>query len=219
MTQDAFALLLGLKPSKIRDIEAGRQRINDQFISRLVEHIHVDLNWLFSSDDGEDGSQYVHAVIGNSELIAAPQSEGYVSNEEELGRVRLHDVQASAGAGQLARDGQILSEIGFPMSWLSRHGISATRATLIYVDGDSMEPTIAHGSMVLVDHNRTSLRRKRVYAFREGDALFVKRLERVGDQIIVLSDNPEHEARLISGADLEQVTILGEVVWSGKDWS
>lgn len=48
MTQDAFAAALRQKPSKIRDIEAGRQRVNDQFVSTLAETFLVDLNWLFS---------------------------------------------------------------------------------------------------------------------------------------------------------------------------
>lgn len=139
-------------------------------------------------------------------------------DDADMARIRLHDVQASAGPGQMASDGRILSEIGFPVRWLARHGISPSKATLIYVEGDSMSPTIASGAMVLVDHNRTTLRRRRVYAFRDGDELYVKRLERAGDHIIVLSDNPDHETRLISGADLDRFAILGEVVWSGKTW-
>lgn len=138
--------------------------------------------------------------------------------DADMARIRLHDVQASAGPGQMASDGRILSEIGFPVRWLARHGISPSKATLIYVDGDSMSPTIASGAMVLIDHNRTTLRRRHVYAFRDGDELYVKRLEKAGDHIIVLSDNPDHETRLISGVDLDRFAILGEVIWSGKDW-
>ena len=138
---------------------------------------------------------------------------------DELARIRLHDVQASAGPGQLASDGRILSEIGFPVRWLARHGISPSKAALIHVEGDSMSPTIASGAMVLIDHNRTTLRRRRIYAFRDGDELYVKRLEKAGDHIIVLSDNPDHETRLLSGVDLDGFALLGEVVWSGRDWS
>lgn len=155
------------------------------------------------------------------ELIPDPALSQWPGGEPEgdIARIRLHDVQASAGPGQLARDGRILSEVGFPIAWLKRHGISPSKATLIYVDGDSMSPTIESGAMVLVDSNRTTLRRKRVYAFRDGDELFVKRLEKLGDQVLVLSDNPDHDARLIAGADLERFAVLGEVVWTGRDWS
>jgi phage repressor protein C with HTH and peptisase S24 domain len=158
---------------------------------------------------GDTGFDYVPDPQGD---MAAAQAQG------DLRPIRLHDVQASAGPGQLARDGQILSEIGFPEAWLARHGISPSRASLIYIDGESMAPTITNGAMVLVDHNRTTLRRRRIYAFRQGEELFVKRLEKAGDQVIVLSDNPDHETRLIGGAELEQLAVLGEVVWSGKDW-
>lgn len=140
-------------------------------------------------------------------------------DDADMARIRLHDVQASAGPGQLANDGRILSEIGFPIRWLARHGISPSKATLIYVEGDSMSPTITSGAMVLIDRNRTTLHRRRVYAFRDGDELYVKRLEKAGEHVIVLSDNPDHETRLISGADLDRFAILGEVIWSGRDWT
>ena len=223
LSQVLFAAAGGSsKPSQVR-YEKGERYPDGAYLQR-ISGIGVDVLYVLTGQKTPvtaGGSGSVLSENGNKPFIVGEHyEEPQVSeaDEQRLVEVFLHDVQASAGPGQMARDGAILSGIGFPISWLARHGISASHSTLIYVDGDSMEPTITHGSMVLVDHGRTSLRSNRVYAFREGEALYIKRLEQVGDQIIVLSDNPEHEARLISGADLEQVTILGEVVWSGRDW-
>ena len=224
LSQTAFALAGGVsKLSQVR-YEKGERYPDGAYLQR-ISGIGVDVLYVLTGQKTPvtaGGSGSVLSENGNKPFIVREHyEEPQVSeaDEQRLMEVFLHDVQASAGPGQMARDGAILSGIGFPISWLARHGISASHSTLIYVDGDSMEPTIAHGSMVLVDHSRNSLRRNRVYAFREGDALFVKRLERAGDQIIVLSDNPEHEARLVGGADLEHFAVIGEVVWTGRDWT
>lgn len=216
-----------------------RDRQGKQALKRLVRRTETSLVLLgwqpiynrrqdsFTDERFLSGLDRVHPIVavfrrGDDGFEHVPDPAQYgargLERPDDLARISLHDVQASAGPGQLARDGRILSEIGFPVPWLARHGISPSHATLIYVDGDSMSPTIENGAMVLVDHNRTTLRRRRVYAFRDGDELYVKRLELAGDQVIVLSDNPEHETRLVSGADLDGFAILGEVVWSGRNW-
>lgn len=48
LTRDEFAHLLGVKPSKIQDIETGRQRVIEDFVCSLVSALPVDLNWLFT---------------------------------------------------------------------------------------------------------------------------------------------------------------------------
>lgn len=141
-------------------------------------------------------------------------------NRDDIAFIELHNVQASAGPGRFAQDLEIVSSLGFPMPWLSRHGVNPDRASLIFVEGDSMYPTIRSGSVALVNHNRRKVTSKRVYAFREGEDLYVKRLEMVETGILlVTSDNPDHPSRVIRNHDLDAVSIIGEVVWTGRSWS
>ncbi len=82
-----------------------------------------------------------------------------------------------------------------------------------------MAPTIPSGSIALVNHNRVQVISKRVYAFREGDELFVKRLELIEDSgLFVTSDNPDRASRVIRNQDLEAVSVIGEVIWTGRSW-
>jgi transcriptional regulator with XRE-family HTH domain len=91
MTQDGFAKTLGVKPSLIRDIEACSQRVNEDFLFRLIARFPVDLNWLFSVADGPRPA-------------AVPASIGVRLREE---RVRLGFSQrqfaALAGQGRLSQ--------------------------------------------------------------------------------------------------------------------
>jgi phage repressor protein C with HTH and peptisase S24 domain len=147
----------------------------------------------------------------------ATEAQPLSSNGEDIAFIGLHDVQASAGTGRFAYDAEIVSSLGFPLPWLSRHGVNPERASLIFVDGDSMAPTIASGSIALVNHNRHEVISRRVYAFREGDELFVKRLELIDDSgLFVTCDNPEYASRVIRNHDLEAVSVIGEVIWTGR---
>ena len=87
---------------------------------------------------------------------------------------------------------------------------------LAYVEGESMEPALRPGDLVLLDRSATI--REGIYAIRIDDGLFVKRLQRLpGNQIKATSDNPAYGPFTI---DLGQVpagiSIVGRVVWAGR---
>lgn len=161
-------------------------------------------------------------ILGLNFYIGPQRPDSLVTehaNNDDIAFVDLHNVQASAGPGRFAQGAEIVSRLGFPLPWLSRHGVNPDRASLIFVEGDSMFPTIRSGSVALVNHNRHKVRSKRVYAFREEDDLYVKRLEMIEDGVLfVTSDNPDHPSRVIRNHDLEAVSIIGEVVWTSRSW-
>lgn len=72
------------------------------------------------------------------------------------------------------------------------------------------------GSTVLVDHQRRDPAvRRGIYALRIGEEVFVKRLEKVGELLVISSDNPTHSSRALGGRDLADVEVIGRVVWQG----
>lgn len=130
-------------------------------------------------------------------------------------RICLHDQQFAAGDGALEEAG-VLSSVAFPASWLRRLGLSERSAALVWVKGDSMEPTLKSGAMAMLDTRIDDVTKRKIYAFRYGEELFIKRLERVGpDMLIALSDNSAHDTMVLTGAELEQFQMFGEVIWSG----
>lgn len=132
--------------------------------------------------------------------------------------VNLHDVQASAGFGALNGFENVLSSLAFSRKWLSERGLSSSKASLIYVKGDSMEPTLLDGSVVLIDHNKSVVKENRIYAFREGDELFVKRLVRLnGSTLSIGSDNPAYPSRILTDEEISAIHIIGEVVWMARN--
>ena len=97
-------------------------------------------------------------------------------------------------------------------------------AALLSVKGESMQPTLFDGDLVLVDRNRFTVQSGKIYAFVDGDdGARVKRLRLFGNAgLVIQSDNhsSEFEDEERSGQDMQSVldNIIGEVLWSGHTW-
>ncbi len=123
---------------------------------------------------------------------------------------------ASAGPGALHDDERPVAHIGFDPAWLRRLGVGpGDDLSIIRVDGDSMEPTLADGDDILVDRGDAKTVRDGIYVLRRDDALLVKRLSvHPGTRrLTVASDNPAHPTW--TDCDPATIDIVGRVVWAG----
>lgn len=133
----------------------------------------------------------------------------------------LYDVRASAGHGAWNDEERVIKTLAFNRQWLSADlRANAEAVVLIYVDGDSMEPTLASGDVVMVDRSQSQLRTDGMYVFTHDGALLIKRLQRLaGSTVRVISDNPrfkEYDLQLADfEADAARVKLIGRVTWSG----
>lgn len=86
--------------------------------------------------------------------------------------------------------------------------------SVITACGDSMLPFIQDSDLLIVEHLQNGQRiiDNRVYVFRYEDSLFVKRLAKNVNQVIIKSDNPEYDTIKIQGADLDKFQIIGRIV-------
>ena len=85
------------------------------------------------------------------------------------------------------------------------YNIEAIRAC-----GDSMEPTIADGSIVIVDKNDVNFSRSGIFVLRTDGGLLIKRLSRnVNGDINVVSDNSVYQTDTIKANEL---IVLGKVL-------
>jgi len=140
---------------------------------------------------------------------------------EQFDTVARHDVVGAAGDGMINLDGPPIDHLAFSKRWLAQNGISAGDSVLINVRGDSMEPSLYDGDLVMIDRRKTHLRSGQIYAFRDGDALRIKRIEIIpGTALILRSDNPKHQAEHRTGEAMNDISenILGQIVWSGHTW-
>lgn len=134
-------------------------------------------------------------------------------------RIPLYDATASAGKGSYVLDESTNDSLIFKKEWIHNelHN-SPGNLYLINIEGESMEPSLRPGDVVLVDHSDNTAKCDGIYVLRMGDALLVKRLQRLpGDIIRASSDNPAYEPFNIDlKKDGHEISIIGRVVWSGR---
>ncbi len=140
------------------------------------------------------------------------------ANPDDFSLINLHDVQASASNGAQNHSENVISSLAFRKDWLARKGLSPDRTSLIHIKGDSMEPTLHDRALVLIDQKKTTPTARRMFAFREGPELFVKRLEKPDvNTLIISADNPDYPTRVLTRHDMNMIHIIGEVVWTARD--
>lgn len=97
-------------------------------------------------------------------------------------------------------------------------GLKPEMADYILAEGDSMEPTIDGGSMVLVDHTRKEVIDGKIFCIRLNNKLMAKRLQFIPPKnVSIISDNPKYKSFDIDlSKDLDfDFDIIGEVRWWG----
>lgn len=143
-------------------------------------------------------------------------------SDPDFVRIDILDVDLAAGAGRIAPNEEAVGQLAFRADWLNRIGVNPAEASLVRVEGESMEPTLESGSMVMIDHrNKEPIAKRGVFACRLGDLLVVKRVEvSIEDRSVMLhSDNPAVPTRHIPSPDEADFEIIGKVVWSAKTWA
>jgi phage repressor protein C with HTH and peptisase S24 domain len=129
--------------------------------------------------------------------------------------IRRYDARASAGPATGIEAGPPLENLAFPAAFI--HGqLRRDPAHLAVLEciGDSMEPTLHDGDLLLVDTARREPASGRIYVFRVDGALLAKRIQRRLDgSLQLISDNPRYPTEEFRPSASAPLDVLGEVVW------
>ncbi len=132
--------------------------------------------------------------------------------EASVTRLRfVGDVRAAAGAGEEVFEETEMS-ITIPSEALPT-GLDPDTCIALRVEGDSMEPTIHSGDILVIDHSAREPLEGRAYVVRSATGLIIKRLRQEAGAWIMASDNPDFPPRPMAGED----RILGRVLWFGPE--
>ena len=125
------------------------------------------------------------------------------------------DVFASCGNGSLVFSNE-KTKLAVPTSII--YGFSKNKTySMINASGNSMAPTIDSGDRLIVEHwDGNQIQDNKIYVFCYNNEIFVKRLSKNFDEIIIKSDNPEYRARTISGKSAEELILVGKIIATFK---
>lgn len=160
----------------------------------------------------------VEQLLGRK-LPSVPAENGILvgSLGDDIVFVPRLDVRASAGRGRSNVDYGV-ERIPLSLPWLQMIGVSSPRnVEMLWAEGDSMEDTIKHGDMLLLDRGIDGLVNGCIYVFVVSELVVVKRLQLLFDGSLVLSsDNPKYKAETITPDRKHELTIEGRVKWYGR---
>ena len=127
------------------------------------------------------------------------------------------DIFGSCGTGKF-----VLSEekqqIQVPDNVFFKKFSKVKKYSVINAYGDSMQPFIYSGDKLIVEHwNGEQIIDNQVYVFCYDNEIFVKRLTKNINQLVIKSDNTFYDTIKLTGNDLTKIIIVGQIVGLMRD--
>ena len=165
-------------------------------------------------------------LTGSSpELAHKPGKTTHSPGDEENGlgeeleggyfAVPMSNGEISAGGG-MEPNNSFDFKLLFKEDWLAKKG-DPTNMSMIRVSGNSMEPTVQHGDVALINHAVNHIDTPgAIYAIAVDGQISLKRLQMIKKtgQIKVISDNKDYDVDYV---DPESVVINGKALWVGRE--
>lgn len=203
---NAASELTGNSAQQISKWKKGKAKLPFRQAAILAKAAGRSVDWLAfgGAPDAGDGA-----------LAHRPADDDH---DHDVVWVPLLDVIASAGPGYENARPFELSKLPFPRAWLQRMGLPEQHARFLGSRGDSMEPTIMDGAIVLVDIRSRHARTDGIYVLIDGPNVRIKRIA-VGWQnaVVLISDNERYASETLAPPDAEALRVAGKVVWAGGE--
>ena len=205
----SLADLVGLPRRTLADYASGSTEPKASALALIAIATRCDLNWLIRGQES----------LWNNHL--QPQGD---SADPDMIVLPRFDVAASAGAGSLVVTENIAEHFSVGRDWLRRNlppwAPPNALVGLLEGAGDSMEPTIRDGDLVMVvqEVDWRVVERGGIFVLTvDHDRLLLKRLQvRINGDLDIISDNPAYAKETIPKTELHgRVIIHAHVFFAG----
>lgn len=205
VSQGQLAEMVGVSQPAIQKMTSGKTNGSRKMVE-LANALGVRPEWLSSGQGAmrEDGQQ--------------PQSQLTKTGDSDVFRLDVLDLTVSAGPGIINQEFvEILRSVEYAPAE-ARHmfdGRKAENVRIINVRGDSMSGTIEPGDLIFVDISVKSFDGDGIYAFLYDDTAHVKRLQKMKDKLLVISDNKIYTPwDPIEKDEMNRVFVFGKIIGS-----
>lgn len=197
MTKKDLGAKLKVSPQLVSGWTNGSRTPQLDDFASLCELLSVSPAWLLT---GEADNPRAQTIVKDDVVI-----------------IPLLETRASCGNGNAVYPVSVseVSLIKVNTPWVNRYcGDADIRAlNLLGITGDSMRPTLEDGDFVIIDTSIKTIYTDSMFAFTlEGD-MYIKRLQRFGKTLQIISDNDKYPTLTINLQEYEsRLRILGRVV-------
>ncbi|MBQ8172769.1 MAG: helix-turn-helix domain-containing protein [Mailhella sp.] len=241
--------LLGVSPQAVSQARR-KGRIPDGWVLKVADQFGLSTYWIFfgrgagpalpadSTDATAEkpvsraSSAPVTAKKSLSERLREENEERFsrgksffgeipAGSSDSIGVVMVPEVGArlAAGRGSLETTGDVRNYFSFRHDWISRKG-NPDEMVLMRVCGNSMEPDIRHGDIVLVDQGKKQIYGHAIYAVGINEEIYIKQVETLpGGTLVLRSRNPEYEPIHVDlrGDLADSVRVIGRIIWHCRE--
>lgn len=209
LNQEEAAIAIDIKYGTYQKYEYGAYPSRKN-IEKIIKFYGCSKNWLLT---GEGYAFPEGDKIGD--LLRQRKSSEKEKLSDEFVFVPQFKSLISAGMG-LIPDDNIEMRVAFRRDWIRRKG-DPKHMSLIKILGDSMEPTLMSGDLVLVNHSCNYLDPQGgIYAIAINNNIMVKRVQPDlhAHKVKIISDNPSYSPIEV---DMDQVKINGKIIWYARE--
>ena len=189
INQRELANFLKVAPSTISMYESGQREPNFEVLESLADFFNVDLNYLLGKSD-----KTTKLIIEDSQ---PPQG------------LKIPVLGTVAAGIPISAVEDILDYEEVPQSWESQGEFFGLR-----IKGDSMQPKMDDGDVVIVRQQSDANSGDTVIALVNGDDATCKKLQKTDNGIMLVSTNPNYLPMFFTNEEIvtKPVVILGKVV-------
>lgn len=214
LTLNQLAAEIGSDVGNLSRLERDQQGYSDQVISRIAKALDVPVAALFAKDKEQ------RALLMNPEQTRGLSVETYTPvqvvemESPELTVIPEVRLRLTAGISGVEVEPEPFdgSRTTVPTDWIQKRGYRRDKLVAVRIRGESMEPSLYEGDLVIVNLADTKLVAGEVYAVNYEGEPVIKRLTRDAGQWWLTSDHPDqrkHYRRQCSGNDC---IIVGRIV-------
>ncbi len=196
LSQTEFAQKLGMTMQGIQKWEYGTVEIKLSSLNLISETFNVNPDWLLN---------------GTGEMFI-----GDASRQQEVSDIisipYYPEVSAAAGSGALVYDENTVKHLQISSAIINIS--TGDNVCLINATGNSMQPVIDDRDLLLVDLSQKLITDEGIYVIRLDTTLVVKRVQKILNGVILISDNPQYPPREISANNFNEndAAVIGKVI-------
>lgn len=196
MNQNEFANKIHKVTRTLQKYESGEIVPDYSIIQLIAKTFNVNPDWLLNGT-GEMFLDNTNNKQEQSDIISIPY---------------YPEVSAAAGSGALVYDENTVKHLQISSAIINIS--TGDNVCLINATGNSMQPVIDDRDLLLVDLSQKLITDEGIYVIRLDTTLVVKRVQKILNGIILISDNPQYPPREISANNFNEndAAVIGKVI-------
>lgn len=196
LNQTEFGKKIGITMRAVQKWENGESKPQNSTLKSLINTFNVNPDWLLNGT----GEMFIDNVSSQQELSDIISIPYYP------------EVSAAAGSGALVYDESTVKNIQISSAIINIS--TGDNVCLINATGNSMQPVIDDRDLLLVDLSQKLITDEGIYVIRLDTTLVVKRVQKILNGFILISDNPQYPPKEITAENFNEndAAVIGKVI-------